>query len=509
MPGHKYDISMDLNFQANTQQAQQQIQKLQQSLNAVINMSSSNQIGIDATKIQEASKAAQELQVHLQNAYNTTTGNFDLGQLNRSLNASNSDINKLSASLLGVGKNGQEAFIQLAQSIANANQPMMKTNALLNDMWTTLKNTARWEISSSILRGFESAISNAYRYAQDLNASLNDIRIVTGYNTDKMAEFAVEANNAAKALSTTTTNYTNASLIYFQQGLSDAEVKERTDVTIKMANVSRESAQTVSDQMTSVWNNFADGSHTLEYYADVMTALGAATASSTAEISQGLEKFSAVAESVGLSYEYATSALATITATTRQSADIVGTALKTLFARIQGLNLGETQDDGTSLNKYSEALYKVGINIKDTNGDMKDMDQILDELGTKWGTLSKDVQIATAQTVAGVRQYTQLIALMDNWDFFQQNLATARGAEGTLNEQAEIYAESWEAARDRVTASLQDIYDSLLDDKFFIGLTNAIAVITDGIGNFIDGLGGAKGVLLLISGILLQTFSKS
>ena len=507
MPGHKYDISMDLNFQANTQQAQQQIQKLQQSLNAVINMSSSNQIGIDATKIQEASKAAQELQVHLQNAYNTTTGNFDLGQLNRSLNASNSDINKLSASLLGVGKNGQEAFIQLAQSIANANQPMMKTNALLNDMWTTLKNTARWEISSSILRGFESAISNAYRYAQDLNASLNDIRIVTGYNTDKMAEFAVEANNAAKALSTTTTNYTNASLIYFQQGLSDAEVKERTDVTIKMANVSRESAQTVSDQMTSVWNNFADGSHTLEYYADVMTALGAATASSTAEISQGLEKFSAVAESVGLSYEYATSALATITATTRQSADIVGTALKTLFARIQGLNLGETQDDGTSLNKYSEALYKVGINIKDTNGDMKDMDQILDELGTKWGTLSKDVQIATAQTVAGVRQYTQLIALMDNWDFFQQNLATARGAEGTLNEQAEIYAESWEAARDRVTASLQDIYDSLLDDKFFIGLTNAIAVITDGIGNFIDGLGGAKGVLLLISGILLQTFS--
>jgi hypothetical protein len=32
--------------------------------------------------------------------------------------------------------------------------------------------------------------------------------------------------------------------------------------------------------------------------------------------------------------------LATITATTRESADVVGTALKTLFSRIQGLNLG-------------------------------------------------------------------------------------------------------------------------------------------------------------------------
>jgi len=84
-----------------------------------------------------------------------------------------------------------------------------------------------------------------------------------------------------------------------------------------------------------------------------MTALGAATASSTDEIATGLEKFAAVAETVGLSYEYATTALATITAETRQNADVVGNALKTLFSRVQGLNLGETMDDGTTLNKYS------------------------------------------------------------------------------------------------------------------------------------------------------------
>jgi TP901 family phage tail tape measure protein len=86
--------------------------------------------------------------------------------------------------------------------------------------------------------------------------------------------------------------------------------------------------------MTAVWNNFDNGSKSLEYYADVLTALGAATASSSDEIAGGLEKFAAVANTVGLSYEYATAALATITATTRQSEDVVGTALKTLFARI-------------------------------------------------------------------------------------------------------------------------------------------------------------------------------
>jgi hypothetical protein len=34
------------------------------------------------------------------------------------------------------------------------------------------------------------------------------------------------------------------------------------------------------------------------------------------------------------------------------------------------------------------------------------MDKILDEMAAKWVTLNKDQQIALAQTVAGVRQYT-------------------------------------------------------------------------------------------------------
>ena len=235
------------------------------------------------------------------------------------------------------------------------------------------------------------AVQSAYGYAQDLDESLNNIRIVTGQSKEEMAEFAENANKAAKALSTTTTAYTNAALIYYQQGDDDKTVLEKTDVTAKMANVTGTSAEEVSNQLTAIWNNFnKSGEESYEKYADILTALGAATASSTDEIAGGLEKFASIADMIGLSYEYAASALATITATTRQSEDVVGTALKTIFARIQGLNLGETLDDGTTLNKYSEALMKVGISIKDQNGELKDMDNILNEMGAKWQTLSKD-----------------------------------------------------------------------------------------------------------------------
>jgi len=69
--------------------------------------------------------------------------------------------------------------------------------------------------------------------------------------------------------------------------------------------------------MTAIWNNFDNGSRSLESYADALVALGAATASSADEIAGGLEKFAAVADTIGLSYDYAAAALATITAETR------------------------------------------------------------------------------------------------------------------------------------------------------------------------------------------------
>jgi hypothetical protein len=48
------------------------------------------------------------------------------------------------------------------------------------------------------------------------------------------------------------------------------------------------------------------------------------------------------------------------------------------------------------LNKYSKALNAVGISIKDSSGDLKNMDDILNEMGNKWGTLARDEKMALA-----------------------------------------------------------------------------------------------------------------
>ena len=468
------------------------------------------------TTVAQAATEVQKLQKAYNEAFSSTLGSVNLQTFNKLLDPTTTKLAKVQQAYRALGNDGDRMFKSFATDILTANRGLKQTHTIIDDMATTMGNTIKWGISSSIMNSFTGAISQAASYVQDLDKSLNNIRIVSEKSADQMAVFAKNANNAAKALGSTTLQYSDAALIYYQQGLSDEKVKQMTDITIKMSNVLGTSAEDVSNYMTAIWNNFyEEGGKSLEYYADVITKLGAATASSAEEISTGLEKFAAIADTVGLSYEYATAALTTVTATTRQSAEVVGTAFKTLFARIQDLELGNTLEDGVTLGKYSEALNAVGINILKANGDLKDMDDILDEMGAKWGKLTDAQKVSLAQTVAGTRQYTQLVALMDNWDYFTENLTTATNATGSLDKQQQVYLESTEAHINAANAAWDDFKDSLIDTdliNFFADLSRITGNI---LGFAVDSLGGGlsttflglSGILKLLNNQLSTTFT--
>lgn len=503
-------IDIEMRVLANTEQAKKQFENLQKSLTtAAGRMDISAGFGKNfMTEVHAAQNEVAKLQAALQSAYNVETGKLDFTKFQSSMKSLGLDAEHVADTLRSMGPAGLNALKQLTIGVQSAEIPVKKLNTWVEKLATTLRNTIRWQISATALNTFVGAVQTAYGYAQDLNSSLNDIRIVTGYSSEKMAEFAENANKAAKSLSASTLAYTDAALIFYQQGLSDKEVLERTNATIKMSNVTGEQAEQVSSYMTAIWNNFADGSRTLEYYADVITELGARTAASSEEIAHSMEKFAAVGETVGLSYEYAAAAVTTVIDKTRLSADVVGTSFKTLFARLEGLSLGETLDDGTTLTKYSKALATVGVNIKDQTGQLKEMDQILDELGAKWEMLSSDQQVALAQTVGGVRQYTQLISLMENYDTFKENVNAARDSEGTLNKQQRIFEESWEGASKRLRASWEAIYSDIIEDDFFIELTDSATKFLDVLDKVFDNMGGLKGLLTQLLPIVTTIFNK-
>jgi TP901 family phage tail tape measure protein len=504
----KYIVEFDVN-KASLNQLKSTIQEIQKM--SVGDFKAASPQGFNSfeearTELQRIKKLTAEVDKALEDAFNPQMGVPNLTKLTDSIKKIG--VDKIARSWDQLGAVGGSATRQLATGLIATNTQLKQSHKLLDDMATSFKNTVKWGISSTAFNTMTNSLSSAWGYAKNLNKVLTDIRIVSDQSASDMERFAKQAAKAAKELGATTLDYGNAALLYYQQGDSAEQVAEKANLTVKMANVLGASASEVSNYMTAIWNNFDDGSRSLEYYADVLTKLGAATASSAEEISDGLEKFAAVANTVDLSYEYATAALTTITATTRQSADIVGTALKTLFARIQDLELGETLDDGTTLGKYSEALEKVGISLKGQDGQLRSMDDLLDDMGSKWQTLTKNQKIALAQTVAGTRQYTQLVALMDNWDVMQQNITLAQEATGSLQEQQDKYMESTAAHLNKLTASAERFMDALIDDGVINGLIDSLATVTSLLGNFVEGVGGGTNALFMLGSIGADVFSK-
>ena len=505
-------MEIQLNFVANTSAAKANIENLQQSLAKLSAGQLNKGLFGNATteQIQQASMAAQELKIHLQNATDINTGKLNLTAFQTSLKNAGTSAKELSSALLQGGTMGTQAFAQLATAIAQADSNVLaltKTSAKSNMLFKSLATAMTNQLTSKMFTEIVGSLNSAVSYAERLDSSLNSIRIVTHNSVEEMEKFATHATAAAQALSSTTTAYTDAALIYYQQGLrTDKDIQGRTDVTIKMANVTGDSAAKVSEQLTAIWNNFSDYGDDFERYADIITALGAATASSTDEISEGLGKFASIAQTVGLSYDYATSALATLVSATRQTPDTVGTALKTIFARLQGFNLGETLEDGVDLNKYSSALAKVGVQAIDANGNLRDMDTILNDLASRWETLTAAQKMALTQTVAGVRQYTVLISLMDNWDSMKSNLNVAANAKGELQAQQDIYDQSWAAAKKRLKSTTEEVYNNLIDEQFMIKLTDLETSFTKSFGALLSGLGGVKAILPAIGSLLMGTF---
>ena len=502
-------INYKINFETNTQSldtVKKALQEIQTITTTQFEKMGSSLQGKDAVKeLMSIKSTAKEVENALRNAFNADLGTYNITKLRDSID--HIGLDKVYNKLGQIKTIGPQAFQGLSTSLLTTNLQMKQSNKLLDSMARSFKNTVQWGISSSIWNNMTNSLDKAWDYTKKLDSSWNAIRVVSSQTADQMERFAQYANRAAKDLGTSTLDYTKAALIYYQQGLEGNAVTERTNTTLKLANVTGEAANQVSDYMTAIWNNFEDGSHTIEYYADVLAKLGAETASSSDEIAAGLEKFSSVAETVGLSYEYATSALTTITATTRQSADVVGTALKTLFSRIQDLELGKTLEDGTTIGTYSEALEKVGINIKNQNGELKKMDDILDEMGNKWSTLSKDQQVALAQSVAGVRQYNQLMALMNNWSDMEANIERATNAAGTLNKQQDIYMESTSAHLEQLGSAAERVMDAFIDNEGMNDLIDDATSLVTLFANFVESLGGGANMLKMFGSIGTQVFS--
>ena len=75
--------------------------------------------------------------------------------------------------------------------------------------------------------------------------------------------------------------------------------------------------------------------------------------------------------------------LSTIISVTREAPETIGSALKTIFARINDIK-GCAAEDGALLGRFSVQMAEYGFNILDANGHLRDMGDVLEEIVDKW-----------------------------------------------------------------------------------------------------------------------------
>ena len=496
------------------------LNQLKKNLEEIRKMASSagdNILGdFNYIEVQKTVNAINTLEKALDSAFDTNLNTINIEKFNQHLKNSHLNVQELYTNLNRAGIIGRQSFVGVAQTVSTLGQSIKRTNKLVEEFRQTFENTVKWGISSGLWNTMLSSTQQAYYYVIDLDESLNNIRVVTGKSADEMSRFAKEANKTAKELAVSTKAYTEGALIYYQQGLDSETVKTLTDITAKTSNVTGQSMETVSEQLTAVWNGYQvanqaakEGMGVYEKYVDKMAAVGAATAADLEELATAMSKVASAANSMGVGFDELSAQIATIVSVTRQAPESVGTALKTIYARLGDLQVDGVDEFGVSLGTVSSQLKTMGVDIMDTNGNMRDMDDVMTEVAEKWNTWTDAQKEAAAVAMAGKRQYNNLIALFDSWGMYEDTLKTSMNAAGTLNKQQEIALESLSNKLDKMTVAAEKFYDALFDEKAIGSMIDGLTAILDMLGGLTESLGGLNTILPILSGLLIKTFSNS
>jgi hypothetical protein len=210
--------------------------------------------------------------------------------------------------------------------------------------------------------------------------------------------------------------------------------------------------------------------------SDKFAALGANSASSYEEMAIALSKVAPVAKTAGVGIDTMMAFLAKGIETTREAPENIGTAFKTIFARMTQLrDFGKTLEEGVGVNTVEDALATAGIALRDSQGVFRNMDEVLTELGYKFDSLSRNQQSYIATALAGTRQQSRLLAVMQNFDRTMDLVNISTESAGATLAQHAKYAGGMEAANARLTTSFQQVITGLVNSEVVIGIVNAIS----------------------------------
>ena len=356
---------------------------------------------------------------------------------------------------------------------------------------------------------FRQALRDAMQTITELDTTMTEMSVVTNLDVsdywDQLPQYTERANKLGLAIN----DVYKADTLFYQQGLKTNEVVAISTETMKMAKIAGLDTAEATDRMTAALRGFNMelNETSAAKIADVYSELAAITAADVDEISTAMTKTASIASSAGMEFETTAAFLSQIIETTRESAETAGTAMKTVIARFQELKkapdeIGEVDGEIVDANAIETALRSVGVSLRDSTGQFRELDAVFLELSSKWDGLDKNTQRYIATIAAGSRQQSRFIAMMSDYGRTQDLVTAANNSAGASNRQYQKTLDSLETKINKLKNAWHEFTMGIIDsDLVKTGvdiLTKFLEIVNKGTSAF-DGM---LGTITKIAGVL-------
>ena len=508
----KYSSTIEYNLKTTLDSSG--ITKLQQEITQVevkMRQMASQEL-LSSAQVSKAQQQINALRTSLNKSYNGKLGLIDWTKFNSEFTKAKGSVTQLTSSLSTMGIAGSK---NVTSFISTLGQLETKTNAVsktTEKIANTIGNTVRWGVVASGFQEVMNAAHDAVEYVKDLDTSLTNIMMVTDESRSSMNEYAKSANEAAKALGSTTVAMTDATTVFAQQGFNLDQSQQLATLSTKLANASQQDTSTTSDQITAYMNAYgmSDNMEELSKALDAWAEVANVSAADVEELATASQKAASTASTVGVNMDQLASQIATIESVTKDAPENIGNGLKTIYARFSDIGMGETLDDGVTLGTVTGTLDKIGVQVLDEAGKMRDVGDIMEDLMGVWNTMDSTSKNSVATTLAGKYQLSRFEALMNSSDMYEEYKQSAQEGKdkGTLDVMNEKYVDSLQGKLNQLQSTVEGIFTNLINSDdfygFIDGLTNALNLIN----GMVDSLGDVQNILLGIGAVGGTVFRK-
>lgn len=343
------------------------------------------------------------------------------------------------------------------------------------------KKFLTWYLLGNVIVSTLGKIRDGVQFIKDVDKDLTEVSMITGVTREETRQLALEYANLGHEMAKTVGEISAVNKELIRQGLAMDVARERLESILKLSAAANISTDDSLKIITSSVNAMGESA---EKTSDVLLLAGAISASSAEQIGEAFTKTASSARATGMSMENLTGILATLIEVTQESPASLGNSMKTLLSRFNRIN-EETGELNEELNNVHKAFESVGITFLDLEGQIRPVDELLEELSYKWQGLDKNTQMYLATQIAGVRQQNRLLALMGDYSRALEISNELTDAAGTTNLHYARYLNSVEAASNRTQVAFEQLWIKTINSdvlKYFYNMATAVVTLADKIG---------------------------